>query len=78
VEAAAAQDLRRTLLLERTLQMFGAATPYVVAICSLLFCGASALTLFHVVDHFDPPDAKAAPDRIYVREPAHESERIAV
>ena len=35
--------------------MFGAATPYVVAIGSLLFCGASALTLFYVVEHFDPP-----------------------
>ena len=37
--------------------MFGAPTPYVVAICTLLFCGVSALTLFTVVEHFDPPDA---------------------
>jgi hypothetical protein len=45
-----AQDLTR-----KDVQMFGAATPYVVAIGSLLFCGASALTLFTVVEHFDPP-----------------------
>lgn len=48
--------------------MLGAATPYIVAIGSLLFCGASALILFNVVEHFDPPDAErtlpaAAPER---------------
>ena len=41
--------------------MFGAAAPYVVAIASLLFCGTSALTLFHVVNHFDPPNEGSEP-----------------
>ena len=35
--------------------MFGAAAAYVVAIGTLMFCAASALTLFNVVEHFDPP-----------------------
>lgn len=42
--------------------MLGTAAPYVVAICSLLFCGACALTLFTVVDHFDPPGSPATDD----------------
>ena len=42
--------------------MFGAATPFVVAIASLLFCATCALTLFRVVDHFDPPHEEAPPE----------------
>ena len=42
--------------------MFGAAAPYVVAIASLLFCATCALTLFTVVDHFDPPNEARKPD----------------
>ena len=41
--------------------MFGAATPYVVAIASLLLCGTCALTLFKIVDHFDPPIDESVP-----------------
>jgi hypothetical protein len=73
----AARGLRHRLAQDLTRQdvhMLGAATPYIVAIGSLLFCGASALTLFNVVEHFDPPDADrtlpaAAPARaVPVRE----------
>ena len=31
---------------------------YVVAITMLLLCGACALTLMRVIDHFDPPEAR--------------------
>ena len=42
--------------------MFGAAAPYVVAIASLLLCASCALTLFTVVDHFDPPNEARKPE----------------
>ena len=41
--------------------MFGVATPYVVAFCSILFCAASALALFNMVEHFDPPQTESVP-----------------
>jgi hypothetical protein len=58
--------------------MFGAATPYVVAICSLLFCGASALTLFNVVEHFDPPNGERTPTSADLRIAVHTREKVAV
>jgi hypothetical protein len=59
--------------------MFGAATPYVVAICTLIFCGISALTLFAAVDHFDPPGAESATEpRASITVTSYATERIAV
>ena len=40
--------------------MFGAATPYVVAVAMMLFSGISALTLMYAIDHFDPPEASTS------------------
>jgi hypothetical protein len=44
--------------------MFGPATAYVVAIFALLFCGLSALTLIHTVNHFDPPEGRELPEQV--------------
>jgi hypothetical protein len=38
--------------------MFGAATPYVVSVLSLMGCGLIAWTLITTVKHFDPPEAR--------------------
>ena len=37
---------------------------YLVAISTMLFAGLSALTLFHVVRHFDPPEAVSSRARV--------------
>jgi len=36
---------------------------YVVAILMLLVCGFCALALFRMIDHFDPPEAREAPEK---------------
>jgi hypothetical protein len=36
--------------------MFGAATPYLVAVCTVLFAALSAITLITAVKHFDRPE----------------------
>ncbi len=60
--------------------MLGAAAPYVVSISAMLFAAASALTLFRVVRHLDPPDLhvlqRAHPEGISQR--LHPQERVAV
>lgn len=55
-----------------------AAAPYIVAIGSLLFCAASALTLINVVEHFDPPDVKRMPTAADFQPAASARERVAV
>ena len=35
---------------------------YVVAVSMLLFCGLCALAIFRTIDHFDPPEARQAPE----------------
>jgi hypothetical protein len=37
---------------------------YLVAISAMLFAGLSALTLFHAVRHFDPPEAVSSTERV--------------
>jgi hypothetical protein len=44
--------------------MAGGLTPYVVAVCAMLFSGLSALTLFYAVRHFDPPETPRSPGRL--------------
>ena len=33
---------------------------YLVAFAAMLFAGLSALTLFHAIDSFDPPEVRSA------------------
>jgi hypothetical protein len=35
---------------------------YVVAISMLFTCGLCALALIRMIDHFDPPEARQAPE----------------
>lgn len=51
--------------------MLGAAAPYVVAISAMLFAAVSALTLFYVVRHLDPPEPHSS-------QPVRSSQRVAV
>ena len=44
--------------------MPGAAAPYLVSIAAMLFSGLSALTLIHIVRHFDPPEVPPLPKQV--------------
>jgi len=45
--------------------MFGPASAYIVAFSAMLFCGVSALTLIHAVNHFDPPEVRSSPKQVH-------------
>jgi hypothetical protein len=44
--------------------MFGTIGAYIMAFAAMGFAALSAKTLFTAVDHFDPPETPAAPERI--------------
>jgi hypothetical protein len=44
--------------------MPGGLAPYLVAVFAMSFSGLSALTLFHVARHLDPPEAPGSPTHL--------------